>query len=151
MVRRRLAAIGVCTVLGVGALVGCGSDDTASPSDTTVGTLPTMLPDDDAHRDVTANPANDVGPGIDAFDAPGEVSCSSGRAAVVPVTWSAPAAQSVALLIDQVPTTTNAPNVGALDLQVTCDDAAHVITLVAVGDGEIPTVRSEAVRTVPGS
>jgi len=153
MDRRRVVAAMAVLAFGV---AGCGGDDVTGPDAASASTTASIGSADrteadgpgiDPHLDVTANPANDVGPGVESFDAPAEVTCEAGGTAVVPVTWSAPAARSVGFLVDQVSSTTGAPTTGTIDLEVPCDDAVHVITLVAIGDGEIPTVRSEAVRT----
>lgn len=152
----RTAVLVLLVLLALLALLaqGCGSDD-GPPSTSAAGGDPAPslepVPPSTGHGAVANPSAQDAGPGIDAASAPSRVGCTAGADAVVPVTWSAPAATVVRFVVDGQPVAGDRPPSGQAEVAVPCDGAVHVVLVVAVGDQPEPSLASLAVLTEPGA
>ena len=99
---------------------------------------------------MTRNPAAEAtGPGVDEVVAPACAACDEGAEAEVPVSWSAPSATSVRLLVDGEALPGEQPPVGEATVALPCDGVVHVVVVAALDDGPQPSLGSVAVLTEP--
>ena len=148
---RRAVPAALLALALVPALAGCGGDDPAAAPTTSAAAPPLeRVPPATAHGGVGNPAAADAGPGIEAASAPARVACDEGMDATVPVTWSAPAAELVRLVVDGEPIEGERAPTGEAEVGVPCDGSAHIVLVVAVGTEPEPSLASLAVLAEPG-